>query len=239
MLRSLPLVALVLLLAAPAAAQLSFGSPTHDFGEIEEGVQARHTFVLSNEGTAPLTIRSVRPSCGCTAPTFTTEAIAPGETGEIVVVFDSEGRPGPFRKSIYVSADAGGELVEQTLYITGRVEQETLAAGVPQGNVLFDADAFDFGTVEGSRSVTHVFKMQHTGQRPIRITEVRVQPEGLDVAVPTTPVFAGDLVDIRATVPAEAVAGPFDYAIVLVTDDEAQPAKSLRLTGVGVTSATQ
>lgn len=239
MTRSLPLVALFLLLAAPAAAQLSFGTTTHDFGEIAEGVEVRHAFVLTNEGEAPLTLRSVRPSCGCTTPSFTTEAIAPGGTGEVVVAFDSEGRPGPFRKSIYVSADAGGEPVEQTLYITGRVEHETLTTGVPQGNVLFDADAFDFGTVAAGRPVTRVFKMQHTGQRPIRITEVRAQPEGLDVAVPTAPVFAGDLVDIRATVPAEAVAGPFDYAIVLVTDDEAQPTKSLRLTGVGMTSATQ
>lgn len=239
MLRSLPLVALLLLLTAPASAQLSFGTTTHDFGAIEEGVEARFTFGFTNEGEAPLTIRSVRPSCGCTTPSFSADAIAPGERGEVVVVYDSEGRPGPFRKSIHVTAEAGEEVVEQTLYITGQVEEETITQGVPQGNVVFDADAYDVGTVEASRPVTHVFKMQHTGQRPIRITGVQVQPEGPDVTIPTTPVFAGDLVNIRVTVPTETAGGPFDYAIVLTTDDEAQPTKSLRLTGVRRASATQ
>lgn len=229
-------VLLLLLFAAPASAQLSFVNTTHDFGEIEEGVQPRHTFILTNDGSAPLTLRSVRPSCGCTTPSFTSEAIEPGSTGEIVVAFDSNGRPGPFRKSIRVTAETSGEMIDETLYITGTVKQQTLAAGVPQGSVLFDRDAFDLGTVSADRSVSHVFQMQHAGGRPIRITEAKSYPEGLDIEVPTTPVFADDLVDVRVTVPAGAAQGTFDYAIVLTTDDAQQPVKSLRLRGAMATA---
>lgn len=239
MLRFLSLVALTLLLAAPASAQLSFAVTTHDFGEIQEGLEPTHTFILTNEGQEPLKLRAVRPSCGCTTPSFTTDEIAPGATGEIVVAFDSQGRPGPFRKSIHVTAEAGGETAEETLYITGDVKRETLTTGAAQGNVLFDADAFDVGTVAADRQVSHVFKMQHTGQRPIRITEATSHPDGLHVVYPTTPVFAGDLVDIRVTVPAGAASGAFDYAVVLTTDDEAQPVKSLRLTGVMESTSTR
>jgi hypothetical protein len=239
MLKPLALALLALLFAAPASAQLAFGLTTHDFGEIEEGVEARHTFVFENEGDRPLTLRAVRPSCGCTTPSFTTEPVGPGERGQIVVAYDSEGRPGPFRRSIRVTADAGGDAVEETLYITGTVQQEALAAGVPQGNVLFDTDAHDVGTVAADREVSRVFKMQHTGRRPIRVTGVKSFPEGLHVVAPTAPVFAGDLVDIRVTVPAGAADGPFDYGVVLTTDDEAQPTKSLRLTGVMTPAPTQ
>lgn len=235
MLKYVP-VLLLLLLAAPASAQLSFATTTHDFGEMEEGAQPQHTFIMTNEGSAPLTLRSVRPSCGCTTPSFTSEAIEPGDSGEIVVAYDSNGRPGPFRKSIRVTAETGGEMIDETLYITGDVKQKTLAAGVPQGNLLFDSDAFDFGTVSVDRPASHVFQMQHAGGRPIRITEVKSYPEGLDIEVPTTPVFADDLVDVRVTVPAGAADGSFDYAVVLTTDDEAQPVKSLRLTGVMATT---
>jgi hypothetical protein len=235
MLKYVPILFL-LLLAAPASAQLSFVTTTHDFGEIEEGVEPQHTFILTNDGSAPLTLRSVRPSCGCTTPSFTTEAIEPGKTGEIVVAFDSNGRPGPFRKSIRITAETGGEMIDETLYITGDVKQQTLASGVPQGSVLFDKDAFDLGTVSTDRQVSHVFKMQHAGGRPIRITEAKSYPDGLDIEVPTTPVFADDLVDVRVTVPAGAAQGAFDYAIVITTDDAQQPVKSLRLRGVMATT---
>lgn len=231
MLKSLFVLTVAVLFAVPAHAQLSFATTTHDFGTMQEGAKPDYTFIFANDGQVPLKIRSVRPSCGCTTPSFTADPIAPGQTGEIVVAYNSQGRPGPFRKSIRVTAEAGDVKMDETLYITGDVEQETLTTGAPQGNVLFDTDAFDLGPVAADQQVTHVFKMQHAGTRPIRISAARSYPEGLRIIFPTTPVFADDLVDIRVTVPASAAEGNFDYAVVLTTDDETQPAKSLRLTG--------
>ncbi|MEM1043747.1 MAG: DUF1573 domain-containing protein [Bacteroidota bacterium] len=227
-----PLILLAALaLAAPASAQLAFTATTHDFGVLQEGEAPTYTFAFENEGRAPLTLTAVRPSCGCTTPSFTTEAVAPGGTGEIVVAYDSEGRPGPFRKSVRVTAEAGGETLAETLYITGTVEREAITDGVAEGNLLFDTDAVDLGPVPADRQTTHVFRMQHTGTRPIRIAEAKSVPEGLRIAYPNTPIFAGDLVPLRVTLRAGSPAGDFDYAIVLTTDDEAQPTKSLRLTG--------
>lgn len=232
MFKSLLVLAFVLVLAVPVRAQLSFETLVHDFGGITEGAMATYTFTFSNEGTAPLKLRSVQPSCGCTAPTFTTEAVAPGGKGEIVIAFNSQGRPGPFRKSIRVTADAGEETVKETLYITGDVASEGISAvtGASQGNVIFDSDAFDLGSVVSDQQTSHVFRMQHTGAKPLRITEAKSYPDGLHIVYPTTPVFADDLVDIRVTVPAGAD-GALDYAVVLMTDDDEQPTKSLRLTG--------
>ena len=232
MMKSLLVLAVAVLLAVPARAQLSFATSTHDFGAITEGAMATYTFSFTNEGAVPLKLRSVRPSCGCTAPTFTTDAVAPGESGEIVIAYNSQGRPGAFRKSIQVTAEAGDTTVDETLYITGDVESVGISAvtGSTQGNVLFDTDAFDLGPVVADQQVTHVFKMQHVGTKPIRISEAKSYPEGLRIIYPTTPVFADDLVSIRVTVPA-GTSGDIDYAVVLMTDDDAQPTKSLRLTG--------
>ena len=41
-------------------------------------------------------------SCGCTSPEWTKEDVAPGETGEIVVEFDSKGKKGMQNKSVTV-----------------------------------------------------------------------------------------------------------------------------------------
>lgn len=222
---------LLLFVAAPTQAQLGFATAEHDFGDIEEGAEVTYTFVVTNRGRDPLTLRSVRPSCGCTTPSFTAEPIEPGGAGELVVAFDSAGRPGPFRKSIHVTAAAGDKQIAETLYITGDVQRPSLTSGVPQGHLLFDADAHDFGPVSADEQVSHVFTVQHTGTRPVRIKEVKTYPDGLHVVAPTDPIFADDVVEVRVTVPAGAAQGPFDYAVVLTTDDDAQPTKSLRLTG--------
>lgn len=231
MLKRFSLLTLLLFISVPAQAQFGFATAEHDFGDIEEGSKVTYTFVVTNRGRDPLTLRSVRPSCGCTTPSFTAEPIEPGGAGEIVVEFNSAGRPGPFRKSIHVTAEAGEKEIAETLYITGDVQRPSLTSGVPQGHLLFDADAHDFGSVSAGEQVSHVFTVQHTGTRPVRIKEVKTYPEGLHVVAPTDPIFADDIVEVRVTVPAGTAQGRFDYAVVLTTDDDAQPTKSLRLTG--------
>lgn len=73
----------------------------HNFGEIKEADgKVSHTFVVKNEGTAPLVISNVTASCGCTTPDWTKEPIPAGKTGEVKVTFDPKNRPGNFMKTI-------------------------------------------------------------------------------------------------------------------------------------------
>lgn len=73
----------------------------HNFGEIKEADgKVSHTFVVKNEGTAPLVISNVTASCGCTTPEWTKEPIPAGKTGEVKVTFDPKNRPGNFMKTI-------------------------------------------------------------------------------------------------------------------------------------------
>lgn len=92
-----------LTLSEDAAPKMSIEKTSHDFGEIEEGVQATVTFTFKNTGNAPLVLNSVRASCGCTTPKWTKEPVAPGEEGTITAIYNSKGRPGNFTKTITVS----------------------------------------------------------------------------------------------------------------------------------------
>lgn len=103
-----------------AAASLTVSEESHDFGKIQEdGGKVSHAFVIKNEGTQPLVITRVIASCGCTSPSWTTEPIAPGKTGEVLVTYDPQGRPGPFAKT--VSIYSNGKRGSQVLTIRGEV----------------------------------------------------------------------------------------------------------------------
>lgn len=68
---------------------LRVDEPTFDWGQLVRGQEARHTFVLHNDGTADLNIEHVLTSCGCTAAEFP-ERIAPGAHAEITVELATE-----------------------------------------------------------------------------------------------------------------------------------------------------
>jgi hypothetical protein len=117
-----PFLLFYFFLSLSAIAQVSWQTGrTHDFGEIPEGKEVKHTFSFKNEGKAPLTIETTRTTCGCTAVAFDQTPIQPGETGSLVVTFDGQVPIGNrFKKKIkvYFKERKKGE----TLTIRGEVQ---------------------------------------------------------------------------------------------------------------------
>src|SRR5882762_9428838 len=111
--------ALIVLLAtishssfAQLAEPLYFREKIHDFGDIkEEDGPAVVEFNVMNKTTRPVSILSVKPSCGCTTPDWTKDPIVAGATGFIKASYDPKGRPGYFNKSLTVTTDWDGTAV--------------------------------------------------------------------------------------------------------------------------------
>jgi hypothetical protein len=90
---------------AQSGPQIFITTPTHDFGNIKQGVPATYDFEVKNTGNQPLIIQDVKPSCGCTTPEWPKTPILPGKTAMIKVSYDAAS-PGPFNKSIFVKSNA-------------------------------------------------------------------------------------------------------------------------------------
>ena len=103
---------------AKKTASIDFESEIVDYGTIEKGSDGMRVFTFTNTGNAPLIISDVKASCGCTVPTYSKEAILPGEDGEIEVKYDTK-RVGAFTKTITVSSNAN--LTRKTLKIKGNI----------------------------------------------------------------------------------------------------------------------
>lgn len=111
---------------APAAdnaalAQMEFEETTFAFGEIEQKEVVEHTFKFTNTGTAPLIISDIKTSCGCTTPSYTKDPVAPGETGQIDVRFNSTGKRGKISKTVTIYANVPKG--KTYLYVKGQVNE--------------------------------------------------------------------------------------------------------------------
>ena len=100
---------------------LNFSETTFDFGEVDEGEKVSHVYEFTNTGNEPLVISNAKGSCGCTVPKWPKTPIAPGETGEILVEFNSKGKPGKQTKRVTVTANT--DPAQSFLTITGNVNK--------------------------------------------------------------------------------------------------------------------
>ena len=100
-------------------AKMEFDTYDHDFGQITQGEKVEHVFKFTNTGTEDLIISEAKGTCGCTVPSYPKEPIPPGETGEIMVAYDSKGKKGVQRKSVNITANTTPN--RTTLNITSEV----------------------------------------------------------------------------------------------------------------------
>jgi hypothetical protein len=100
-------------------AQIQFSEKVHDFGDLTQGDVVTCKFQFQNTGTEPLMLLQVQTTCGCTAPEWTKKPVPPGESGEIVVTFNSAKKMGRINKVITVYSN--GQKPEEKLKIVANV----------------------------------------------------------------------------------------------------------------------
>ncbi|MDE0536120.1 DUF1573 domain-containing protein [Tenacibaculum sp. L6] len=102
------------------APEISFDKQEFDFGTVKEGEVVETTFVVTNTGKSDLVITHAQASCGCTVPEWTKDPIAPGETGDIKVSFNTSGRTNKQSKSVTLTTNTekGREIIKISGMVT-------------------------------------------------------------------------------------------------------------------------
>jgi outer membrane biosynthesis protein TonB len=105
---------------------IKFDEMEYDFGTVKDGEKVTKIFKFKNTGSQPLVISNATGSCGCTVPEWPKQAIAPNNSGEIKVVFDSTGKGTPEgnRQSKTVDITANTDPVTTNLRIFGTVKSD-------------------------------------------------------------------------------------------------------------------
>ena len=139
-------------------------------GEIKQGTDVNHTFVVKNEGTAELQIKSVVPSCGCTASDFT-KVIPPGEEGKITLTVHTAGFSGALNKYADVTTN-DPQQPRFSLSMNMVISTDSAPAGRQVGQfIIGPSDRWSINVPYGASSETGIM-IYNNGAQPARITKV-------------------------------------------------------------------
>jgi len=203
-------------LTATAAPNISCDAPLFDFGEKDNSLTIKHTFVVKNTGTDVLNISRVKPACGCTVAKISSRVVAPGQSTEITATLDLKGRTGAQTKPMTVYSNDPRQPSYQ-LTLKGSAVTE----------VTVTPSALSFGRLEEGQTMTKDIKI--TAQKPINIKSVVAANQSVThemiVLKPGTEFL------LRVTNKATLPPGRISETITITTDSEKSPTQRITVYG--------
>ena len=91
----------------------------HDFGTIPQDTIVQVVYKFKNTGENPVMITDCKVTCGCTVPECKQPPVAPGETGEILVKFNSKNKANKVGKTVkvYMNTEKNYEELKFTVFV--------------------------------------------------------------------------------------------------------------------------
>lgn len=159
--------------AAAATGKIKFSKRHVNFGSVYRGEQLQAKFPFQNTGTAPLKIHGVHAACGCTAVEEAKgNTYLPGESGEVIVTFDTTSFVGNISKSVSVMTNEK-HLPDRTLTVQASIKSELEA--VPP--------LVDFGDVLATEGAKKSLTIKAIGDQKFKITDVDFNDRLLEVQI--------------------------------------------------------
>lgn len=224
------IISLVILISVVGFAQLMgprlLVQPTeHNFGTITQGEKVTHAFILTNNGGDLLVIENVQASCGCTAATPEKNELAPGESTNLSVTFNSAGRQGAQKKNITVqSNDPENPLIKLTITATV-VKLNDQEANVPV--IYFLETKHDFGKVKEGNTVEYTFKFHNKGKSTLKIDDVRTSCGCTAALVSSEKLEPGAEGTLKVELDTKHRSGKMSRTITIQSNDPRDPTKIL------------
>jgi hypothetical protein len=185
---------------------------------------AEHEFTFTNTGVKAIKILNVKASCGCTTPGWTKEEVPAGGTGFVKARYNPANRPGPFNKSLTITAE--GSTSTYVVYIKGNVNPRprTIEDDFPTvvGGIRVKNRAFTMGKALSNKTVTRMFQVYNASEEPITWLDSIEGPEYIKIVVnPKTlePEQKGNIT-VTYDVVARNDLGAMNDNVVLFTDEK-------------------
>jgi hypothetical protein len=186
------------LLARPADAELSWDTLAVDRLAELGAPSIDVTFRFKNSGDAPVTITSVRTSCGCTSANLTKKDYAPGESGELKVTYRFAGQVGAQEKTISVTTS---DAPDRPTILALRVQIPELVTVSPR--MLWWSVGEAATEKRATITVNPAVKAEVTSEPPDNVTvtaRLVAQPDGHAYVLSMRPGSTRDVLRVRVDI---------------------------------------
>jgi Protein of unknown function (DUF1573) len=207
-------------LPAPLQAQLDFGEPIADRGDVRSGTPLAHRFTFVNRGAGIVEITGARASCGCLKPRLETHTCQPNESGSLLLEVNTLSQaPGPHEWKAWITYKAGDTSYEALVELRAHILAEITVR--PAAMTIF-----------AGSSVEHEILLTDLRSKPLSIKEVR----------PTSPYLKSQVVGeyqdesghqirkLKVQVASDYPAGRHEEVVSIYTDDPAYPELKVPIT---------
>jgi len=143
--------------------KISFEKTHHDFGRVHESQQVSYKYKVTNNGNAPLQIKELRSSCGCSVAIVGQSKLKPDESNFVEVSFNASGIMGSIHKSVEVISDDPKEPSTQLTF-----EASVIRDIMPSSTVVF------FDKVSRNTSTSASIRLQSGNDQPVIVTETTI-----------------------------------------------------------------
>jgi hypothetical protein len=158
-----------------------FDELSKDFGSVPRGPTLVHHFRIANNTKGPVSIASVRVSCGCVSASAMKNYLNPGEETAILARMDTTRFTGPKSVTIYVQFDRPA-YEEVRLWVQANGRNDFAVA----------PDSLAFGSIKRTTSPTAAVTVTFYGSPDTQVTEVKGESNYIQPTVKTLPAGGGE-----------------------------------------------
>ncbi len=142
--------------------RLKFKEDSWNFGKVDQGKVVTHVFSFTNQGDAPLVIKGVRSTCGCTAAIASQDKIAPGESGKIEVKLNTRGFEGRLNKYVFIDSN-DPEQPQVRLTVTATINVP------PRARIDLERYSMDIGLILDTEEIQSRVKIRNRGELELSV----------------------------------------------------------------------
>ena len=227
----------VLMLTSMSFAQLigpklTLQENEYDFGDIKQGDKVSHVFVLTNNGGDLLKIDKILPSCGCTAAMPEKNELAPGESTNLTVTFNSSGKRGKQTKIVRINTN-DTENPQTLITIKGNVivvsnenKEKTDKEGT-SAIIHFPETEHDFGVVKEGKTVEYTFSFDNSGNNDLKIGDIKTSCGCTAALVSKKDLAPGESGTLKVELNTANRSGKMSRTITVSSNDPVDPQKVL------------
>ncbi len=202
-----------------------FAERAHDFGPVPRGAKVKHDFVLTNGLAEPVTIVSLRPSCGCTSGKASTSLVNPGASAVIEAQMDTRNFLGLKSTVLYVTLmTSSGREAEVRLGVTSTI----------LADIVLNPGSIDFGSITKGQMPSQTLIIDRIGAPGWKVERMVSSSRVLTAELVETRRDKSGAVSytLRAGIKPDAPVGPVRDEIRILSSDRETPSIPIMVTAM-------